>query len=178
MTRWEASRPPSRPQPQTERPLTPPTPGGGGPIQASKPIRAGERGSGEEIGKKGKTKIMENRKQLLPFPSSSLPHQNTPSRDGTKQPAVAIITFRRTHDIPPQPIRRKQTSITDHPPSISAPPALVRSASLPVPLVEERGETTRKASNRPPPRRHTDETSGTGNEPPASPPQRNAQARR
>lgn len=46
-----------------------------------------------------------------------------------------------TSSSPPPP------NITAHPPSLPKPPAIIRSASLPVPLVEERGETIRQASN-------------------------------
>lgn len=46
-----------------------------------------------------------------------------------------------------QPINHKHTAITDHLTSIPEPLIIIRSASLPVPLVEERGETIRQASN-------------------------------
>lgn len=46
--RTQASRPHARRRKSSEPPA-PPTPGGGGPIQASRPARADERGSGEEL---------------------------------------------------------------------------------------------------------------------------------
>lgn len=46
--RTQASNPHARRRKSPEPPA-PPTPGGGGPIQASRPTRADERGSGEEL---------------------------------------------------------------------------------------------------------------------------------
>lgn len=45
--RTDASKPPSRPQPQTDRPFAHPTPGGGGLIEARKQERTRMRGKGE-----------------------------------------------------------------------------------------------------------------------------------
>lgn len=68
---------------------------------------------------------MGHRKQLTSFsPSFLIISSEHPARDNTKQIAL-----------------------TDHLTSIPEPLLIIRSASLPVPLVEERGETTRQASN-------------------------------
>lgn len=75
--------------------------------------------------KERKTAIMGHRKQLtFSAPSFLIISSEHPARDTAKQ-----------------------TALTDHLPSMSEPLLIIRPASLPVPLVEERGEMIRQASN-------------------------------